>query len=336
MSKASDEFELMVTRIHEVLEGENAQIEWNERIPDPDNPSQSRQIDVTVRKGELFNIIECRLHKKKQDVKWIEELIGRRLSLEADSVTAVSSSGFTSGAIKKARRYGVILNDIVDISSEYIAQWARSINITLLFYKYESFDVKLKVDAYQINRLDVSRFQKALQKHAGFKDIFTAHLDSVEERIQPLLKENRQKKIKFIFDFILDDFTLNGIDILAIETKGVAFVEEIKLAIPGHIAYGNPNDEGTDRCVFIQKYNLGNTRVIHSGEDVSISLDLSELDVPPYWQFRYVELNGGGGYNIECFELVDPHVLYMKVDMVNLSIAGVCKKDAEKKFTKTV
>ena len=323
MSKASDDFELMVTRIHEVLEGENAQVEWNERIPDPDNPSQPRQIDVTIRKGDLFNIVECRLHKEKQDVKWIEELIGRRLSLEADSVTAVSSSGFTSGAIRKAIRYGVTLNDTVDISHDYIAKWARNIDMTLLFYRYESFDVKLKIDAHQLNGLDISLFQKDLQRYVGFNSIFTAHLDSVEEKVQPLLKENRHKKITFQLDFFIEEFTLNNIEIIGVETKGVAFVEEMKLTIPSHIAYGSPDKDGKDRGIFIQKYNLGNSRVIHSGEDVSVSLDLSELEVPPYWQFRYVELNGGGGYNLEVFELVNPHALYMKVDVVNLSIAGV-------------
>jgi hypothetical protein len=323
MSKASDDFEIMVTRIHEVLEGGDAQVEWNERIPDPDNPSQPRQIDVTIRKGDLFNIVECRLHKEKQNVKWIEELIGRRISLEADSVTAVSSSGFTSGAINKARRYGVTLHDTVDISDDYIAQWARSIDITLLFYRYESFEVKLKIDAHKLNSLDISQSQKELQTYIGFNSIFTAHLDSVEEKVQPLLKENRHKKITFKLEFSIEDFVLNNREILGIETKGVAFVEEMKLTIPSHIAYGNPDKDSKDRGIFIQKYNLGNSRVIHSGEDVSISLDLSELEVPPYWQFRYVELNGGGGYNLECFELVNPHALYMKVDVVNLSIAGI-------------
>lgn len=323
MSKESEEFELMVTRIHEVLEGENAQVEWNERIPDPDNPTQNRQIDVTIRKGNLFNIVECRLHKQKQDVKWIEELIGRGLSLEADSVTAVSSSGFTLGAIKKARKFGVILNDLVDISDEYILQWSRSIDITLLFYRYESFKVKLKIDSRNMNGLNISQFQEEFQKYVGFNTVFTAHLDPVEEKLNPLLKENRDKEIKFNVEFKIEDFILDHVAIEGIETQGVAYVESMKLTIPSHIAYGNPDNEGSGRNVLIQKFNLGSTRIIHSGEDVAVTLDLSELEVPPYWQFRYVELNGGGGYNFECFELVNPHALYMNVDKVKLSIVGV-------------
>ena len=76
------------------------------------------------------------------------------------------------------------------------------------------------------------------------------------------------------------------------------------------------------RDVYIQKYNLGETRVIHKGEDISVTLDLSKMDVPPYWQFRYVELEGGGVHNHERFELVSPEKVIMKVDKINLAIAN--------------
>ena len=73
---------------------------WNDRIPDPDNPNQPRQIDITVIWDNELTIIECRIHNRKQDVNWIEELMGRRVSLKADAVIAVSASGFTDGAIR--------------------------------------------------------------------------------------------------------------------------------------------------------------------------------------------------------------------------------------------
>ncbi len=111
MSKASDEFEVMISRIHELLEGEGAIVKWNERILDPDNPAQGRQIDVLVTKNGLRTHIECRLRKVPQHVKWIEELMRRRTSLGTDAVVAISASGFTSGAIRKANRYGILLRD---------------------------------------------------------------------------------------------------------------------------------------------------------------------------------------------------------------------------------
>lgn len=111
MTKESDDFEKQITRIHELLEGSNAAVTWNEKIPDPDNPSQPRQIDFTIKNSDSFTIGECRFRKQPEDVKWIEELIGRKISLKADGVIAVSASGFTQGAIKKASAHGVVLRN---------------------------------------------------------------------------------------------------------------------------------------------------------------------------------------------------------------------------------
>ena len=125
MSKSKN-FEKQIERIHRLIEGEGAEVTWDDRLPDPDNPEQLRQIDVTIRYPDSFSIVECRIHTKSQDVKWIEELIGRRQSLHADVVIAVSSSGFTSGAKKKAKKYGVILRDFNTLSEDEIKNWGKT------------------------------------------------------------------------------------------------------------------------------------------------------------------------------------------------------------------
>ena len=202
MSKASNEFEIMISRIHELLESEDAIVEWNERIPDPDNPGQGRQVDVLVRKKGLKTLIECRLHNKPQDVKWIEELMGRRTSLNADAIVAVSASGFTSGAVKKANKYGVILRDINQLIDEEIASWARSIAISLLYYRYEDFKLNFFFDFLDIEKLNVSQIKKELENYVGFRSLFTAQLDILEEK-KLILEENRNKRVTFRVNFKL-------------------------------------------------------------------------------------------------------------------------------------
>src|SRR5258708_3891153 len=91
-----------VHRIHDLLVRSHEDVTWNDHIPDPDNPEQLRQIDVTIRRNGELTIIECRLSRRRQDVKWIEELIGRRKSLGAQEIIGVASAGFTEGAQKKA------------------------------------------------------------------------------------------------------------------------------------------------------------------------------------------------------------------------------------------
>lgn len=79
MSKESDKFERQIQMVHELIEEIGTEIEWNDYIPDPDNPDQARQIDITIKRNRKLTLVECRIHKDKQNVKWIEELIGRRL-----------------------------------------------------------------------------------------------------------------------------------------------------------------------------------------------------------------------------------------------------------------
>lgn len=87
MTEEPDNFEKQIARIHSLLEQPGSEVTWNDRIVDPDNPSQMRQIDITVRRDSSLTLIECRLHSDPQDVQWIEELIGRRTSLKADIVS---------------------------------------------------------------------------------------------------------------------------------------------------------------------------------------------------------------------------------------------------------
>lgn len=78
---AHKKFERQIERIHQLLEAEGATVTWDDRIPDPDSPSQPRQIDVSIRRDGKLTRVECCIHKEPQDVTWIEELMGRRTSL---------------------------------------------------------------------------------------------------------------------------------------------------------------------------------------------------------------------------------------------------------------
>ncbi len=320
MTEESDNFEIFISRIHELLEKEGSLVQWNEKIPDPDNPSQLRQIDVTVRNDDVFNIIECRLHRNKQNVKWIEELMGRRASLRADSAIAVSSSGFTAGAVRKAKTFGVVLRDLTHLPEEEILSWTKGINIQLNFYRYSDFKLKIFISDTEFDGLNIEQLKHDLQRFIGFNTIFTAHLETLEKQVSlPQLKE-REKPVKFSLEFSIDDFVLDGRTVQSLKTSGEMYLEEVQLSIPEHLAYGEPEESGESRNVYIQNYNLGDTKIIHHGENISVSIDLSKLEIPPYWQFRHVELHGGGLHNNQAFELVGVDKLIMKKDFINLTV----------------
>src|SRR4051794_624558 len=65
---SSDSFEQLIKRVHQLLAESEAEVTWNDRIQDPDNPARLRQIDVTIRQNGVLTLVECRQHKSPQDV----------------------------------------------------------------------------------------------------------------------------------------------------------------------------------------------------------------------------------------------------------------------------
>jgi hypothetical protein len=101
----SKALERQIHRIHELIEGSNSEVKWNDHVPDPDTYPRMRQVDVTIREDGKLTVIECRKTRRRQDVQWIEELYGRRQSCNAETMIAVAQEGFTISAQKKAARF---------------------------------------------------------------------------------------------------------------------------------------------------------------------------------------------------------------------------------------
>jgi hypothetical protein len=181
-TRTPEALERQVQRIHALLERPDAEVTWNDHIPDPDNPSQLRQLDVTIREHGKFTIIECRVWRKAQGVKWIEELMGRRESLHADTVIAVSDAGFTRGARKKAEKHGVLLRDLYKLTPEEIATWGHKLALTIYYYEYSDLTLSLGFTEESISKLDMAVLKAQLQSHPILQSAFNAaerNLDSL-------------------------------------------------------------------------------------------------------------------------------------------------------------
>lgn len=112
-------FEKLISEMIGALRSNGSSVEHNARIVDRDTGIM-RQVDILVRQGDKNLHYECRHHAGVQDVKWIEELIGRKLSLRVDEMIAVSSSGFSAPAIAKARTFSIGMLDMRDVSPDSI------------------------------------------------------------------------------------------------------------------------------------------------------------------------------------------------------------------------
>lgn len=54
---------------------------------DPDIPNVPRQIDVLIEEGGRRTAVECRDRDSARGVMWVEELVGRRISLGLDGIS---------------------------------------------------------------------------------------------------------------------------------------------------------------------------------------------------------------------------------------------------------
>ncbi len=297
----------------------DAEVTWDERIPDPDNPSQPRQIDITIKRDGKLTIVECRIHKSRQNVKWIEELIGRRASLNADSIIAVSSSGFTSGAIIKSKRFGIILRELAELSNFEVSNWGRSIKLTLIFYQYSDLDLSLFFYESSKAKLDKDRIIKELKSYAGYQSIFNSaseYLDSLNIQ-RP---EYMDKPVNFGVLLKLEGFLLCGEEVVEVELKGKATTIARKISCPAVLAYADPETTSTNRDIVVERFELGESEIVHHSGRVSLLLDLTQLEIPPLCQFRFLKCDTDYENYWEKFELLGVDKLYVPIRGLSVNI----------------
>jgi len=75
-----------------------------------ENTGAVRELDILITHRQDASkkiLVECRDHKRKQNVQWIDELEGKAQRLNFSKVIAVSSSGFTKPTIAEASERGI-------------------------------------------------------------------------------------------------------------------------------------------------------------------------------------------------------------------------------------
>lgn len=314
MTEASDAFEQQVHRVYELLVDSGAKVTWSDHVPDPDNPNQQRQIDVTIRRDGKLILVECRKHKCRQDVKWIEELIGRRISLRADTVIAVSSSGFTAGALRKAKSHGVFPRGLGQLTDAEIKNWGRQMALTLFFYQYSNLEVFLLFDRSSIPKLDTDALKSELRLHPAMQSLFNAAAQQLNgsNLLQDALAGTEQSEtVGFTLRLQFDDFRLCGELVMEVTFRGRACLIPKRVKSSAVLAYGDPEENFVQREATIERFLLGETSIVHDADRISVLLDISQLEMPPFCQFRFFESSGEEEMNYEAFEFYGREKLWV-------------------------
>jgi len=301
--KDSVAFEQQIRRIYELIAESGAVVTWNDHIGDPDNPPRTRQIDVTLKRNGALTLVECRLHKAPQDVQWIECLIGRRISLGAQSVIAVSSSGFTAGALAKARQYGIITRDLQRLTDKEVEGWGNRIDLTLYYYQYSDLEVSFAFSPESASNINHDALKVQLRWHPCLQSLFNAAAKQLTDG--NLMSGPLQgQKVSLGVDIELDGVDIGGARLVRAALEGRAELVAIKADVPLVHAYGEPNSSASQREALVEHFHsMGHTSITHSGDRISTFIDLSQVEIPPYGQFKFVRIEAEQEVDHDAFEI---------------------------------
>jgi len=297
--KASEIFEQQIERIHALLEESDASVTWNDRVSDPDNPDQARQIDISIERAGKVTHVECRIHKSPQDVKWIEELIGRRASLRIDTIIAVSSCGFTDGAVKKATKFDVPLRALQDVTEEEIRAWDSATGAKTIFYEFT--DTVFSFNLPSSTRLP---WPATISTNDGgpvnWREAFKLVMDHVHE------DKELDNCTKHLTTEIFAPLLVSGIQPTKMELS--SNIPRVTRELPLHaiLKYIGINDTVTS-VARVFKYDQGAIEVLETSDEVAFVLDMTSFVPPANCLFYEILIDAGRTVLWKWAKVVEGH-----------------------------
>jgi hypothetical protein len=278
------EFERQIAKIHTLLEGQAAKVEWNARFPDPDNPLQPRQVDILIERDGQRTMVECRHRSSPQDVTWVEELYGRRASLRASSAIAVSSSGFTQGAQLKAKVLGIILRDFASLTPEEIRAWGKCTRVYLEYIQFGRSEVNIIVPATIVPSL-ISQDTTFRTGSGGQWPI-----EGVLKGLADQLRGTQQRQGVARPQVFPKDLYVGGRHIDELIVQAEYHLLQVALLLPVVQVYGHLAD---DSPVYIERVGTSDFEVVRAPEGAFMIVDLSVVEPIKHAFFQAIVFDMG-------------------------------------------
>lgn len=270
MTSASDAFEQLNARIARLVHGHGTTVEWDARIPDPDDPNTQRQIDVLIQASDRRKTsVECRHRSVAQSVMWIEELVGRKESLRLDGMIAVSVAGFSSLARKKAKRFGIILYDFEKLTDEEIASWSKGTRVETRFVQFDELTIVAGVHHDNEGLLSDSPVLRHQEK-----DGYAIVMDKLREDVLAYPGQRRERSIS------PDGFEIDGIPLTILSCTFVGHVVSAKAPCLSVTKFGTPGTAVELRDVAVESFEHSVPEVVRRGSDAYLIIDVSKLSAP--------------------------------------------------------
>lgn len=217
----------------------------------------------------------------------------------------------------KSRQYGIVTRDLRRLTGREVSAWGQNIDLTLYFYEYSELEVALLFAGESIPRIDVETLKAELRSHPCIQSLFRAAAQKLGEA-NLVADKPLGRKLNFDVKIESDHWRLCGEILLQAALNGAAHLVGQQIAAPAVYAYGEPNNDSQDRAATILDFaTLGHTSITQKDEKISVFLDLSQVEVPHFWQFRYFEINSQQDLDHEAIEI------YGIPDKVKVAATGV-------------
>jgi hypothetical protein len=303
-------FEKLNHRISRLVQGTGATVEWNGEVVDPDTGVR-RQIDVLITSADgKRSTVECREHSVAQSVKWIEELIGRKLSLQLDGMIAVSVNGFSAPAAKKAARYGIVLYDFDRLTDQEIASWGGVARVESDFIQFDHLEIVAVIPASDKAILSPADPTFAL----GTRDGFASVMDLLRDRVGA----NQNTDLEQNLDPL--GFTVDGIPVsfLTAAYRGQLVTQSAPCTYAALI--DAPGTARALRAIGVQRFEHSiNELVQHNGE-AHLQIDVSSIRSPANSILHETRLHFAQPVKVSRYELIGDRRILVVADQVALNV----------------
>ena len=312
MTKESDEFESLISRITTLLNGTGAIVERDANIEDPDSPGKTRQIDVLIKKNDGQKIaVECRKRKNAQSVMWIEELIGRKQSLDLDGMIGVSSSGFSLLAQTKAKRFGIILYDTEKLTDDEIISWSEGTEVEVKYVCFNQLQICASID--KSLKSSLSNSPKFCYEN---KDGYLVVMDRIRGGIVPGLRQTNGMYMD-PSGFFVDQIPLTNLSCIF-----SGFLKTEKLKCVSVTAIGEPSTSYQLRDVTVENFEHSVKEIIKNDSEAHIVIDTSNLKPPPDSILHEFKIVFSRDTQVKKYEIIGNRTFYTPARITELLIVA--------------
>ncbi len=197
MNTAWRDFEKLIARIEKAIAPSGAEVRSPDHIVD-NVTGQLREVDASIRYRvgtcPILITIECRDRTGIEDVRWIEQLAEKKRSIAAAMTVAVSSSGFSEPAIKKAAALGIQIRTLTEATPENFVQWLQFQDVLLDLSEWSL--AGLSLDLYDGPQgpppqdIELSpKEQQSLREKGALAPIFIRNSDGRRYHVENILIE---------------------------------------------------------------------------------------------------------------------------------------------------